>query len=341
MSALGQLEILELASGAVIQDAGRPGYRRYGVTGGGAMDAYALAEGQALLGSGPDAAALELYALGGLFRCTGNLRIAASGGEMEFWVNGTAARWRKTIDLADGDMLRIGRSKQGVLGYLHLQGGIDSPAALGSRSTHLSSGLGWSPTAGDVLRPLSDGCGKHQAVIAESDYFQRRVIRVVDGPQTCLFLAKDRDALVSSDFVVSAKRDRMGIRLESETCRFDASAGLTLASDAIMPGDIQVSGDGIATVLMADSQPVGGYPRIANVITADQHVLAQFQPGTVFRFKRVSHDEAVAALKIFRRLIAGLPERVEPAIRDPGTIPDLLGYSMISGVVAGDEHDED
>ena len=338
---MGQLEILELASGAAIQDAGRPGYRRYGVTGGGAMDAYALAEGQALLGNSPDAAALEMYALGGSFRCTGNLRIAASGGEMELWVNGAAARWRMTIDLADGDMLRIGRSKQGVLGYLHLQGGIDSPTALGSRSTHLSSGLGWSPSAGDVLRPLSDGCVKHQAAIAESGNYRRRVIRVVDGPQSCLFSVRDRDALVSSGFAVSVKRDRMGIRLESETCRFDAAAGLTLASDAIMPGDIQVSGDGIATVLMADSQPVGGYPRIANVISADQHVLAQFQPGTVFRFERVSHDEAVAALKMYGRQIAGLPERVEPAIRDPETIRDLLAYSVISGVVAGDEHHED
>ena len=133
----------------------------------------------------------------------------------------------------------------------------------------------------------------------------------------------------------------MGIRLDHDGGSFDAVSGLTLASDAIVPGDIQVSGDGIATVLMADSQPVGGYPRIANVITADQHVLAQLPSGTVFRMERTQPRLAVEALRALERDIRGLAARLRPAVRDPSEMQNLLGFSMISGVVRGDEDHED
>ena len=335
------LKIVELAPGAVIQDLGRPGYRRFGVTGGGAMDRFALAEGQAILGNDANAAALEMFAAGGLFRSEGQLTVATSGAEMEIAVNGSRVPWRAAVELGQGDELRIGAASEGTYGYLHLTGGIDCPPVLSSRSSHVPSGLGWSPEPGQSLIPVSSVTGQGRQTLDRPDYYSRRAIRILDGPQSGLFLECDRDALVSCSFTVSGRRNRMGIRLDRKGGTFDAVSGLTLASDAIVPGDIQVSGDGIATVLMADSQPVGGYPRIANVITADQHVLAQFPSGTVFRMERTQPRLAVEALRALETDIRGLTARLRPAVRDPSEMRNLLGVSMISGVVRGDEDHED
>ncbi|RMH39345.1 MAG: urea amidolyase, partial [Alphaproteobacteria bacterium] len=146
------LRIQSLAPGASVQDRGRPGLQRFGVTGGGAMDMVALAEGQILLGNPPAAAALELAMAGGRFVATGPLVIATSGAEMALSVNGTQRPWRAVIDLEAGDVVEIGAARSGVYGYLHLTGGLDVPPVLGSRATHARAGLGPRIEAGMVLR---------------------------------------------------------------------------------------------------------------------------------------------------------------------------------------------
>ena len=212
--ALPGLKIVELAPGAVIQDLGRPGYRRYGVTGGGAMDRFALAEGQAILGNDADAAALEMFAAGGLFRSEGQLTVATSGAEMEVAVNGSRMPWRAGLELGQGDELRIGGALEGTYGYLHLAGGIDCPPVLGSRSSHVPSGLGWKPEPGQTLSPVSEVSVQVRRALDRPEYYSRRTIRILDGPQSGLFLECDRDALVSCRFTVSGRRNRMGIRLD-------------------------------------------------------------------------------------------------------------------------------
>lgn len=335
------LKIVELAHGTVIQDLGRTGFRRFGVTGGGAMDRFALAEGQAILGNDTNAAALEMFAAGGLFRSEGKLAVATSGAEMEVAVNGSRVPWRAAVELGHGDELRIGAALEGTYGYLHMAGGVDCPQVLGSRSSHAPSGLGRIPEPGQTLNPALRDFVCRPRALDRPGYFSRRTIRILDGPQSGLFSERDRHALVSRQFTVSGRRNRMGMRLECDGGSFDAVSGLTIASDAIVPGDIQVSGDGVATVLMADSQPVGGYPRIANVITADQHVLAQFPSGTVFRMERTETRSAVVELRELERDIRGMATRLKPVVRDPSDMGNLLGFSMISGVVRGDEDHED
>ncbi len=337
---MAALRIVEILPGATIQDGGRRGWRRYGVTVGGAIDAYALAEGQALLGNDRDAAALELFAFGGKFHCCGDLAIATSGARMDILVNRQRARWRSIITLRQDDLLEIGQASRGVYGYLHLPGGIDCPEMLGSKSTHAASGLGWTPQAGEFLRPTASHPSRLECLMPEPGYFADRVIRVMDTPQSDLFSDADRKAITEREFVVSARRNRMGIGLESGNFAFEALAGLTLASDAIVPGDIQVSGDGSATVLMADSQPVGGYPRLATVITADRHRLAQIPSGDRFRMVRVGPERAVGALKAMNKEVLELAGRLDRSRRDPSRMDDLLSYSLISGVTAGDDESE-
>ncbi len=338
---MSRLRIARLSPGASIQDGGRIGYRRFGVTQGGAMDPFALAEGQALLSNSHDAAALEMTMNGGRFQCEGSLSVACTGAEMSVSVNGHFRPWRQVIQLQDGDELELGSSIDGIYSYLHLASGIESQRVLGSRSAHEQADLGRVPQAGEWLDSVKQGIRAKGLTLPRPEYFSERVIRIMKGAQSHLFSDDDFCVLTESEFRVTSERNRVGIRLASSAGAFNAELGTTLASDAIVPGDIQVAADGVAAVLLADSQPIGGYPRIATVISTDLHKLAQMQTGTVFRMELVGRDEAVAALKQYRIRVAELKRKLVPAVRNPSEIKDLLAYSLIAGVVKGDEQDGD
>ena len=305
------------------------------------MDPFALAEGRSLLSNPQNAAALELTASGGVFQSLGRNLIACTGGEMKVTVNGQRSRWRQTVELTDGDLLEIGTSLQGVYGYLHLPGGIDSPEILGSRSAHTQADLGWAPKAGETLFPLAAPAAAPGLELPPPNYFSARAVRIMEGPQSQLFSRADHDALCDAEFRVSHVRNRVGMRLHCSAGEFEAELGKTLPSDAIVAGDIQVAADGIAAALLADCQPVGGYPRIATVISADLHTLAQMPAGATFRMMKVTRERALEALAELRSMIESLPGRMTPSIRNPSEISDLLSYSLIAGVVKGDEQDAD
>jgi biotin-dependent carboxylase-like uncharacterized protein len=328
------LEILSLAGPSSIQDRGRPGWQRWGVPEGGALDPFALAEGQALLGNPDDAAALEMPGAGGRFRAQSAMLLATSGAEMPVSVNGTARAWRAVLTLDAGETLEIGTARDGALGYLHLAGGIDAPRVLGSRSTHRRAGIGPIPRVGDVLRPLGRN-GIPGRSLPRPAYFDRRMIRALWGPQSGLFDARDRARLGSEDFVATARRDRQGLRLDPEAGPFAADAGLTTLSEAVLLGDIQVLGNGQPVVLLADRQPTGGYPRIATVIGADLPALVQMPAGARFAFEIVDRAAALAARAGWLAAIAALPARVRQ-----GGAALLRAENLIGGVVRGDEGEE-
>ena len=331
------LEILQLPIVASIQDAGRPGFLRFGVPKGGAMDPFALAEGFALLGSD---SALEFAGPGGRLKACEPVAFACTGGEARCQVNGRAYPWRSICTLERGDVLELGACHDGVYGYLHLAGGIDCPSVLGSKSTHLSSGIGWCPEPGSLLRPAKRDSRPVAAKLPRPDYLDTRQLRIVDAPQSGLFSERDRQVLTEVEFTISASRNRMGIALEMDGSGFLNESGRRIASDAIMQGDIQIAADGSATVLMADAQSMGGYPRIATVVSADLPALAQAPSGSRIRFERISHDAAEQSLLAFRKSIIQLSDLVSS--KPQGTLDDrdLLAADLISGVVRGDEEHE-
>lgn len=337
---MSRLEIEFLAPSATIQDGGRIGYRRYGVTKGGAMDPYALKEGQVLLGNRASAAALEMAFIGGKFRSKGDNIVALTGAEMTLEVNGQTAPWRQVLALKDGDQLSVGACMEGCYGYLHLSGGIDSPIMLGSRSAHAQAELGWTPKTGAMLIPLAERQAEADLCLPRPCYFDDRVIRIMAGPQTHLFSKEDVQSLEQATFHLTNARNRIGARIESSMGAINAELGTTIASDAIVNGDIQVAADGIPAVLLADCQPVGGYPKIATVISADLHKFAQLPMGVPFTMKIVSRRFAIGE---WERLMSGLnklSDQVEPAFRDPKEMANLLEYSLIDGVISGDEQNE-
>ncbi len=330
------LEIIELAAPVTIQDHGRIGFRRYGVPVGGAMDIHALREGQVLLGNSHDCAALELSFRGGRFRAADALVLATSGADMALMIDDRPVPWRAALRMEANQTLTIGACTMGNYGYLHLQGGIDAPLVLRSRSTHVASGIGWQPQVGDRLVA---GTGGTVALgcLPRPAYLARRVLRVMRGPQTALFPDDDLDKIARGIFRTGVVRDRMGVRLETDESGFEASAGRTVISDPIMTGDIQVTADGVGTVLLADSQPTGGYPRLATVIGADLPTIAQMPPGVEFTFELVERETAVKAWRDHRQALDSLHHAIEPLVRDLHDINDLLAYDLISGVIRGDE----
>lgn len=333
------LRVLSAGASVTVQDMGRPGFLRFGVAEGGAMDRIALAEGAALLGQPCTTSVLELAFSGGVYSVSGNpVPMATSGSRMDLSVDRVPVPWRSSFILHPEQELRIGTVKEGAYGYLHVSGGFDVPSVLGSCSTHTRASFGGHQGRrlqdGDVLAIGGQGETLLPHRLEDPAYLGQRKIRVLWGAQAHLFSTSVRDTFLKAAFTMSARRDRMGARLETGAGSLAAGGGLSGISDAVVAGDIQVAGDGVASVLLADRQPTGGYPRIATVVSADLAAIAQLPVNAEFYFELADMNVCVEAIAVQRRTIESLPSRLQPLIRDPADIQDLLSYNLIDGVVA-------
>ncbi|NIZ14628.1 biotin-dependent carboxyltransferase family protein [Phaeobacter sp. HF9A] len=334
------LTVLQAGPGLTVQDMGRSGYLVYGLSAGGAADKLALAEGAALLGQDPELAALELAGLGGRFQASEDMRIALTGAPMSAALDdGTALRWNASHLLPKGAVLTIGAVRAGSYGYLHLGGGIATPPLLGARSAHLVSGLGARVQAGDVLPIGTDRGGAVNMALEPEPRLDGGTLRMLPSLQTGLFGAAELARFQDTVFTRDSRANRMGVRLLPEGAGFALDGGLSVLSEVIAPGDIQVTGDGTPYVLMSECQTTGGYPRIGSVLPSDLPRVAQAQAGTTFRFALVSLPEAVEIERRVAEARARLPGQLRPLLRDPATLRDLLSYQLVSGVTAGDDLD--
>ena len=333
------LLVERIVPGASIQDRGRPGYLRFGVTNGGALDQYALAEGQALLGNSHDAAALEMPGYGGRFIAKCTVNIALSGAEMDARLNDTPIGWRRSKTLRQGDVLEIGATREGLIGYLHVEGGFLTPRMLGSRSSHLRAGFGFSPTSGDVLPIGPQSKGHGEVALPRPDYFDLRCLPLLKGPQTAHFTPETLEKFLRDQYSFSPRRDRMGARMTPATGPLDGAAdGLTIASDVINHGDIQIGGDGLPVLLMADRGSSGGYPRIGVLARAALDAAAQMPSDEPFSFRLIDRSTAVDLWKKHQALINSLAGSVKPLHRDPRDIADLLAYNLVDGMISAKEN---
>jgi allophanate hydrolase len=318
-----------------VQDMGRPGWLAEGLGRGGAMDRLALSEGAALLGQPETCAALEMGGMGGVFEVTADVEIALTGARMAARIDGRPIAWNASHLLPAGARLEIGAVQEGAWGYLHLAGGIATEPLLGSRAAHLVAGIGRAIRAGDRL-PLGTPAAKGRAglFLEPEPRFSGGVVRVLPGLQADFFAESERARFAATRFTRDMRANRMGVRLTPEGEGFMGAAGLTIVSEVIMPGDVQVTGDGAPYVLVTECQTTGGYPRIATVIEPDLPRVAQAPAGAELRFTFVSLEEAVDAEARARQDRAGLKARVRPLVRDPAEIPDLLAYQLIGGVIS-------
>ncbi len=334
-----RLIIHKAGPGVSLQDQGRSGYLACGLSRGGAADATALVEGAALLGQSGDLAVLEMAGTGGQFEVTAPARIALTGAPMRADVDGKPMIWNASHAFEPGQVLTIGAVQSGTYGYLHVGGGIDAPLRHGARSSHLAAGLGGPIAPGTELPIGADGGGPTGLALAPAERFGGGTLRFVPSLQTALF-ADQLDRFQATSFARDARANRMGVRLISDSGGFQAPGGLNILSEVIVPGDIQVTGDGNPYVLMSECQTTGGYPRIGTVIPANLPRVAQTQPGETLRFSLISLDQALAAHKAYRQHLANLPGQCTPLIRDVQDISDLLSYQLISGAITGDTEAE-
>lgn len=321
--------------GLLVQDLGRSGFLTFGLSRGGAADRLALFEAAALLGQEADWAALEMAATGGQFEATQDLRIALTGAPMRATLDGARLAWNASHYLPAGAVLTIGPTDCGVYGYLSIGGGLATPQQLGARSAHLAGGLGAAIAAGAQLALGPDPGGQTNLTLPAEDRFEGGLVRLVASAQTDLFAPAEIKRFEATLFRRDMRANRMGARLVSEGAGFATADALSILSEAIVPGDIQITGDGTPFVLLAECQTTGGYPRIGSVIPCDLPRIAQAAPGVPIRFAFVSLGEA---LEIERRAAAHratLRSALTPLVRDPHTIRNLLSYQMISGVTDG------
>jgi biotin-dependent carboxylase-like uncharacterized protein len=290
-----------------VQDAGRHGAQRYGLTPSGAMDTLALAAANVLVGNAPFVAAIELGPLGAAFTARdGAVRIALSGAQRPAAIGARPVALNESFTLADGESLTLGVARGGVFSYLAIEGGITGEAMFGSLAVNARAGLG-SPY------PRALQAGDEISVQAASTTSEKRIelpavpdapIRVVMGPQDDEF-GEALQLFLDSEWRISATSDRMGYRLEGPPIKH--LHGHNIVSDGTVNGSIQIPGNGQPIVLMPDRGTSGGYPKIATVITADLRRLAQTQAGRGFRFKAVSMAEAQADYIAFAKLLRSLP----------------------------------
>ena len=274
---------------------------RHGISASGPMDRAAFARAGYWIG-GAAGTGIEFTTAGLTFVVEeGSIGLGADGGHFVLRRNGRSSGWPTRLQLRVGDTVEITPGEWGNYGYLRFDRDIDIPEVLGSRSTNLVVGLGGlegrSLAAGDVIAFGRAATTRASATHPRATPPGEGPIRVLWGLHADLFPAAVRAAFVASSFGLSGHMDRMGARLVDTEGVFAGAPALSLVSDAIVPGDIQILGDGTPIVLLRDHQPTGGYPRVATVISADLDRFVQLRPGAAVRFQPVTLEKAHAALR--------------------------------------------
>jgi biotin-dependent carboxylase-like uncharacterized protein len=308
-----KLVISAIGPASSVQDGGRHGAQRYGLTPSGAMDRLALATANCLVGNELFAAAIEIGPFGAAFTAReGAIRVALAGAPRNADVSGRAVTLDTSMTLADGEILTLGFARGGAFSYLAIEGGIAGEPMFGSLAVNARAGLG-SP----YPRPLQ--AGDELQTAAASGAAERRIdlpplvegaIRILMGPQDDEFGEDAINLFLDSEWKISATSDRMGYRLEGPVIKH--LHGHNIVSDGTVDGSIQVPGNGAPIVLMPDRGTSGGYPKIATVISADLGRFAQIPAGRDFRFKAVSMADAQSEARKFAQLLRSLPDRVRP-----------------------------
>jgi antagonist of KipI len=295
-----------------VQDLGREGFGPMGVSASGAADPVALRIGNRLAGNAEGAAGLEMTLIGGTFAFPERTVVALAGSDFGATLDDKCVEMWSSVEVRPGQTLRMGPTRAGARCYLCMRGGIDVKLFLGSASTHLLSGLGGfegrALRKGDVLR-IGTAAGsfwtfrkRKVAAKAVAQLEPRKVLRVTAGPQRDCFSEEARKMFYAGTYRVAEESNRMGLRLEGTTIA--SAAGGEMLSEGVCLGAVQITVSGLPIILFVEQQTTGGYPKIANVISADFSSLGQLRPRDEVRFELVEIETARALLAEQEKLLA-------------------------------------
>jgi antagonist of KipI len=319
LGVIATLEVLEPGPLTTIQDLGRYGLGRYGVPPSGALDAFALRTANLLVGNQQGKAGLEITVMGLKVRALTDCVIAIGGGDLRPVINEEPVETWRSYMMKKNDTLHFKGRKTGCRAYLALGGGIVCPSVLGSRSTNLGSAFGGYQgrllEKGDIL--LSEA--PHARLKTEGRalnpewrplYPKDWTLRILFGPQDDDFPQEARSIFLGSSFRVSPQSDRTGIRLSGPCISRKEKMGESIISEGVVPGTIQVPGDAQPIIILVETV-TGGYRKIATVISADLSSLGQIKPGDEVKFREVTMEEALSALRHMEGIITKYEEKLQ------------------------------
>jgi biotin-dependent carboxylase-like uncharacterized protein len=312
------LRVLEPGLHTLVVDFGRPASRSLGVPLGGAADPMALALGNGLVGNAPDAAALEISLVGPTLEAACDVACVVFGAPLSLSSDRQEVRPGTTFTLGAGERLHIGGTATGMRAYFCVRGGFQMAPILGSRSAlePLRAGDELPCLAGTIharfLRIDRNGVPSGAPFV---DQLAVHTLRVLPGVQSDWFQASE---FFPQEFVVLPASNRMGLRLQGRPLRLPARE---LVSEPVCPGSVQMTRDGQCIVLGVDGQTIGGYPKIAQVISADLDRLGQLRPGDRLRFSAVSLNEAERHYRARQKVLREWVLRLSLADLFPAPVP--------------------
>jgi len=282
-----RIRILSPGLQTTVQDLGRFGWAHFGVSASGAADALALRAANLLVGNAENAAALEMTLAGAELEFESAAVIALTGSDF-----GAGLPLWTAVEIPAGAVVRFGATRSGARCYLAVRGGLAVPKIMGSASVHVITGVGGRPLRkGDTLAIASDAVRKPRAAASPPPFGPPAgVLRVTDAPQSDWFSG----ALYHSPYTIAEESNRMGLRLRGPSIPSPPGHMLT---EGVPLGAIQVPPDGQPIILFVEHQTTGGYPKPANVISADFWRLGQLRPRDEIAFERVTIEQAVNLLR--------------------------------------------
>jgi len=313
------------------QDIGRPGNMRYGVSASGPMDIVSFEAANAVLGNDTKQTAIEISLGGLILQChEGSITLAITGGDFLIEYQGQKISSWTVLTLQKGERLSVRAGKSGSWAYLAFSGKLNVKDWLNSSSTHSTSGFG-----GGVLKTgqkftLTDASNQENRIgpILKPNFYTNDLIHAVLGPQDQYFMKTAIKIFSNSIFKVSDNYDRMGMQLTGP--KLELKSALSIPSEPVVKGSIQVSGDGIPTILLADHQTTGGYPKIATVISSDINRLVQFRSNQSVKFVLINSNEALQKTRKFLDMKEKYLEKISIS---RGTLEQrLMSENLIGGI---------
>ena len=313
------------------QDIGRPGNMRYGVSASGPMDIVSFEAANAVLGNDTKQTAIEISLGGLILQChEGSITLAITGGDFLIEYQGQKISSWTVLTLQKGERLSVRAGKSGSWAYLAFSGKLNVKDWLNSSSTHSTSGFG-----GGVLKTgqkftLTDASNQANRIgpILKPNFNTNDLIHAVLGPQDQYFMNTAIKIFSDSIFKVSDNYDRMGMQLTGP--KLELKSALSIPSEPVVKGSIQVSGDGIPTILLADHQTTGGYPKIATIISSDINRLVQFRSNQSVKFVLINSNEALQKTRKFLDMKEKYLQKISTS---RGTLEQrLMSENLIGGV---------
>ena len=300
---INYFKVLRPGINSTFQDLGRFGLQHFGIVASGCMDKLLFSMSNKLVGNKISQGALEFAYQGPLLELVGESVLLAISGKVNFNIikkNDSIIQGspNESFVISDGDKIDILSTVNSVYGYLSIFGGFKLEEIKKSVSTLVRARIG--SNNGDKLKNdekifFNMSCSEDKVKKIQFDFDKDNTIRVMKGLQFNYFSKKSQEDFFSKEYDVTRLTDRMGMRLEG--VKLENTTSKNIKSEGITKGSIQIPGDGQPIVLLSDHPTIGGYPKIANVITADYDKLVQKTPGSKLKFKLVDLSVAESAFK--------------------------------------------